>query len=513
MKNIVIVGGGTAGWLTALYAKKVYKNENIILIESEEYGIVGAGEGTTPNFMDFLVFLDISVYDLMQKCNGTIKNGIKFTNWSNKGGSYFHPFYSTSSASNDYNFNLKSNYLENYTEFSHYSAFFKKHKLKDYSFLEKTSNNFKIPFILNNETQELTKFAEVAMHFNATLLANYLKNIGQSRGIILKEGIVDKITNDSKGYISKLKVNKEEIDCDFVFDCTGFRRIIIGNHYKVNWKSHSKHLPAKKAMPFFLKMDKEIPPYTEAIAMDYGWMWKIPLQDRYGCGYVFDSNYISDEEAIKEIEKFLGFKPQYPREKPFDFFAGCYEKIWTKNCLAVGLASGFIEPLEATSIMQTIFVLKRFMSNAQNLEIKNDFVKEKFNKIFLEETNEIVNFLYLHYVTNKKNTVFWKNFIKNNLMPEEVNYILNICKEKVLINNFDLPKNAIFSSLSHHYILIGNKIISNKDIGKNAKFIIDEEKIKNYEYILKEQEKIIPQLLTHNNFIDIIKKHEEVKNF
>ena len=136
---------------------------------------------------------------------------------------------------------------------------------------------------------------------------------------------------------------------------------------------------SKKAIPFFLEMDKEIPPYTEAIAMDYGWMWKIPTQDRYGCGYVYDSNYISDDDAIKEIENYLGFEPQYPRKEKgaFSFSAGCFEDIWIKNCLSVGLSAGFLEPLEATSIMQTIFALKRFMSDKQNL-----YTNDRIRKIF-----------------------------------------------------------------------------------------------------------------------------------
>jgi tryptophan halogenase len=256
-------------------------------------------------------------------------------------------------------------------------------------------------------------------------------------------------------------------------------------------------------------MDKQIPPYTEAIAMDYGWIWKIPLQNRYGCGYVFDSNYISDENAIKEIENFLGFEPQYPRKKAgaFNFSAGCFEDIWINNCLAVGLSSGFLEPLEATSIMQSIIVLQRFMSDKQNLQTKNNFIKKKFNEIYLNETKEIVGFLYLHYTTNKDNTVFWKNFNKNNKMPEDISYILNICKDITLNENFNLF-NKIFPISSFNYILIGNKIINNEMMKKNSIFVLDDIKIQNYENILNNQKILIPKFLTHNDFIDIIVKGE-----
>lgn len=505
--NIVVVGGGTAGWLTALYAKKIYTENKIILVESEEYGILGAGEGSTPNLIGFLNFLEIPYTDLIKNCKATIKNGIKFTNWSEGSNNYFHPFFSNSQAANDYNFNLNSPYIENDASFAHYCASLKNHSLKDYSLMEKTSNKKLVPFIKNNDTQLMDQLAEIAIHFDAKLFANYLRSVGEKRGIIRKEGIVNKIFNNEEGYINKIKTEKEEIECDFVFDCSGFKRLIIGEHYKSNWKSHSEYLPAKKAIPFFLQMDKKIPPYTEAIAMDYGWMWKIPLQDRYGCGYVFDSNYISDENAIKEIENFLGFEPQYPRKEKgaFNFFAGCFEDIWIKNCLSVGLSAGFLEPLEATSISQTIIVLKRFMSEKQNLYTRNDFIKKRFNDFYLNETQEIVDFLYLHYTTNKKNTIFWKNFIKNNKTPEKIMYILNVCKDKVLTNKFDLPNNLVFPAYSYNYILIGNKIINNEIMKKNSKFILDDIKINDYKNIIKNQKIIIPKFLTHNDFIDIIK--------
>ena len=505
--NILVVGGGTAGWLTALYAKKIFPEKNITLVESEEYGILGAGEGSTPNLISFLNFLEISIVDLIKNCKSTIKNGIKFTNWSSDQSYYFHPFASGRQGSNDFGFTSENQYLENYTAFAHYCAALKNHTTKDYVFTEKYSKNMLVPYI-KNENNQIVEVSPVGIHFDAKLFANYLRLIGEKRGIVRKEGIINKIFNDKDDYIYKVKTEKEEIECDFIFDCSGFKKLIIGNHYKSVWKSHSDALPAKKAIPFFLEMDKEIPPYTEAIAMDYGWMWKIPLQNRYGCGYVFDSNLISDEDAIKEIENFLGFEPQYPRKEKgaFNFSPGCFEEVWIKNCLSVGLSSGFVEPLEATSVMQIILTLQRFMSDKQNLYTKNNFIKQKFNNFYLKETQEIVDFLYLHYVTNKTNTVFWKNFTKNNKMPEAISYVLEVCKDKVLFDNSDLTYNLNFRSLNYHYILIGNKIINNDIIKKNANFILNDFKKQQYENIINNQNIMIEQMLTHNNFIDIIKK-------
>jgi hypothetical protein len=208
-----------------------------------------------------------------------------------------------------------------------------------------------------------------------------------------------------------------------------------------------------------------------------------------------------------EIENFLGFEPEYPRKKgyAFDFSAGCFEKVWIKNCLSVGISAGFVEPLEATSIMQTILTLQRFMTDKQNLYTKNNSIKQKFNDIYLNETEEIVDFLYLHYTTNKNNTEFWKNFTTNNKMSQRILYVLEVFKDKVLVDNFDLLRNKVFSSKNYHYILIGNKLLDSDTMKKNAKFILNDIKKQDYKNILNNQDATIPILLTHNDFIDILK--------
>jgi tryptophan halogenase len=505
--NIIIVGGGTAGWLTALYAKKTYPNENIILIESEEIGILGAGEGSTPHLIGLFDFLEIPFSSLVKNCNATVKNGIKFTNWSNESDYFFHPFASNSTASNDYNFSLNK-YLEQDTGFSHIVSSKFKHTLNDYSFVQKISNNFLVPFVKNNEQLVLNpilKFDNVAnwsLHFDARTLAQYLRKIGELRGILRIEGIVNKIETDENGYINKLLVNNKYIDIDFVFDCTGFKRLIIGNFYNAKWKSHSNHLPAKKAIPFFLPVEKEIPPYTEAIAMNYGWMWKIPLQHRYGCGYVFDSDFISDDEAKKEIDNYLGFEVESP--KTFSFNAGCYEKVWIKNCLALGLSSGFIEPLEATSLWQLEDTLKLFFSLSNNILNKNKSSKNFLNNIYLKQTEEVVDFLYLHYITNKQNTIFWKNFTKNNKIPYFIDNVFKILKNKPIesldfynrLGNFHIP--------NYFYVLIGNKIITEVDLKKYLS-LMKQDKTDQYLNILDNQEKIISKCVSHNNFLNELK--------
>ena len=508
MKNIVVVGGGSAGWLTALYARKSYPEENIVLIESDDIGILGAGEGSTPSIINVLNFLEIPIYELIKECNVTIKNSIKFTNWSSSKKYYHHGFSSSHPASNDYNFYF-SHMDETDIPFSHIYASCFDHELKDYSLSLKISEQNKVPFLsptdfnFNNFANQ--SISDFSIHFDAKLFVKYLRKVGESRGITRKEGVVNNILSDEDGYINILQTDKENILCDFVFDCTGFKRLIIGNFYKSQWDSYSKILPANKALPFFLPMEKNIPPYTEAIAMKYGWMWKIPLQDRYGCGYVFDDNFISVDDAKKEIEDFIG--NDINSTKTFNFNPGCYKEIWIKNCIAIGLSASFIEPLEATSIWQFSNVLQNFFSLYNSINIKNQKTIDRFNKKYLLETECVVNFLYLHYITDKKETDFWKNFLKNTETPEQINYILSIIKERPIQDEIDftIPR-KMFPVASYYYIMVGNNLLDKNLLNSYTKFMKNNKEI-DYLKILKEQDYIIPNLISHNQLLS------EAKNF
>lgn len=503
--NVVVAGGGTAGWLTAIYVKKTHPSYNVTLIESQDIGILGAGEGSTPHLIQFLDYLGIPTSSLIRKCKTTIKNGIKFSNWNNNGTHYYHPFLSKSNASNDHNFPLDF-YAEQDSNFSHLYASMFGHEMKDYVLMQKMSDGMRVPFVKNKEKLDvyadpILNFSQCAawsIHFDARLIADFLKDYGISIGINRVEGIINKIEQDSDGYIMSVSTDTDTVPVNFIFDCTGFRRLIIGNTYNSQWKSHAENLPAKKAIPFFLDKEDRIPPYTESIAMNYGWTWKIPLQHRYGCGYVFDSDFISDEDAKAEVDRFVGHEVDSPRT--FSFDAGCYREVWIKNCLAVGLSSGFIEPLEATSIMQSILVLRRFVSSSYNFVTRTQGVIDKFNRKYLDETQEVVDFIYLHYMTNKKNTVFWENFTRNNKMPDFVRYIMEVCKDRPLYNDFDFTDKEIFKSYAYSYVLLGNGLLSNDQVSLFSRYLTYD-KSREYASILSNQDPLIDQCEDHSGFI------------
>jgi tryptophan halogenase len=358
-----------------------------------------------------------------------------------------------------------------------------------------------VPFIKKQEEnnknfRDFDIYNRFSIHFDARLFAMFLSKVGISRGIKVIDANVTSFETDDSDNITKVNLDREEpIDCDFIFDCSGLHRLVIGKHYKSKWISFSKHLPAKKAIPFFLDIDKEsIEPYTDSIAMEYGWMWKIPLQHRYGCGYVFDSDFITDDQAKEEVENFLGQKIVSPRT--FSFNPGHYEKIWNKNSIAVGLSSGFVEPLEATSIMQQMHSLKFIFSPIKDIfEMDIDHV-EKVNREYTKDCNEVLNIIYLHYMTDKTNTEFWKNFTVNNEMPESLKKDI----EEVNAYTHVEGKNNFFKSRSYYAIMDGNNIIDRTLLKK-----IYEEKLKKYHNTVKLENEAKAEeskkFISHSNLI------------
>jgi len=407
--NYTIVGAGTAGWLTALYVKKQYPDAEVNVIASREIGILGAGEGTTPLFIEFLKDIDIPISGIIKHAKGTIKNSIKFTNWNGDGKHYYHIFRDAlTKYENDVankNFDFRPYYLEKISQGDCFNDIQLSPIISEF-------NQVKIDKIT------LESYGEYALHFDANLLAQYLQTVGISRGIKLIDDEVININTDSHGYISSLYLKSGNTSTtDFVFDCSGFKRLIIGNFYKSKWISYKNHLPVNRAMPFFVQNDsKEVPPYTESIAMKYGWMWKIPVQGRYGCGYVFDSSFATDDEIKKEIEDYVGHEINVPRV--FSFEPGCYDEVCIKNCISIGLSSGFVEPLEATSIWIQVLMLNLWSKHKDDLNLRNKEAQNIFNSYTKCINKSVLNFIHLHYLSKRTDSKFWTTFsIKNKSLP------------------------------------------------------------------------------------------------
>lgn len=389
MKKVVIIGGGTAGWLTALVVNKFWNNSTITLIESSKIGILGAGEGSTPNFGRMLELLDITHTEFFKKTNSTIKSGVHLFNWTGEG------------------------------------------ELSKHLFSGKEPDTFN---------------KQYGYHFDARLVAEYFKEIAINRGVNWIDGDVDTIISDGE-LIKGLHLKDDSvIDLDFVFDCSGFNRIIIDGVHTEEWVSYKEYLMMNKAVTFFLpQLIKNIgveKTYTHMISMKCGWMFQIPLQHRWGCGYVFNDKYVSLDDAKKEIEEYLGHTINV--QKSFDFNPGTHIRSWIGNSISIGLSYGFIEPLEATSLMSTIMQLKRL------IDIKfNDYYKEKYNKWCYQINEQNLNFIRYHYLCERTDTPFWKECTSkpipsklqkildknNSLIPKTNKELLNMLElEEVSVN-------------------------------------------------------------------------------
>jgi tryptophan halogenase len=314
---------------------------------------LGAGEGAVPHLLSFLNNLDIDINEVINETNGSHKIGVSFENWNGDGKKYIHEFFSLD------------------TTFTYTDEYFAGYLLSKGIDLNNVIGAKILAYSNKAPMDKLgNPFTGYSIHFDSHLMAEFLKKKGLERGINLIEGIVTEVGHNNLNYINALKLQSNEIiNTDFVFDCSGFKRLIVGKFYEGNWVSYKDKLRVNTALPFQLPQSKEhIQPYTKAIAMKYGWLWQIPLQNRIGCGYLFDSSLIDIDSAKTEIEKHFNTDIQFG--KPIHFEAGYYSNTWINNCIAIGLSAGFSEPLEATSLLMTTYSLQLLKLNDLKFCIK-----------------------------------------------------------------------------------------------------------------------------------------------
>ena len=440
MNNFVILGGGTAGWITAIFVRRLFPDVNICLIESKQIGIIGVGEATTPHIVNFLKSHDIDPLDVIRETNGTIKNGINFENWNGDGKRFFHDF-----AERLQVFSIANVFGGDCDDFFKKILINKQLSFEEYIYQQKLAYGNKIDLNITN----------YALHFDSVKFAAYLENVGKQRNIEIIDDILQEPLLNEDGSIKSLKLESGKIvDCDFVFDCTGFARLLIGKLYKSKWHSYSDFLPAKKAIPFWLENKTDIAPYTSSIAMKNGWMWNIPLQHRVGAGYVFDSDYVSVDQAKEEVEEYLGHEIEV--RKVIDFDPGRFDQVWIKNCLAVGLSANFLEPLESTSLWLATSQLTNFKQFINELKDPDPRSRELFNKISRNEADEKAHFVYFHYLTKRNDSKFWQEFRLKNDTPEDFKELLELIKDSNIrhyqFNDIFTP--SVFPM--HSYLQIGN---------------------------------------------------------
>ena len=404
IQSIVIVGGGTAGWLAAATLGKIFKNSpvRIELVESNEIGIIGVGEATIPPFLASIRSLGIDEVEFIQATQASFKWGIKFEDWYQKGQSYFHPFGSIGRSIDGHELFQCWLKLQAEGDSTPLMAHSPEAMLSEHG-------RFFLPF---NAVNTPLAGAQYALHLDSVMVSQYLRKFAEKLGVKQVQGRVERVDTKPCGNIERIVLaSGEAFYADFFIDCSGFRGLLIEQTLHTGYEDWSHYLPCNKAVTVQTKNVAPPNPYTVATAREAGWSWHIPLQHRSGNGYVFCDKFCSEQQAIDTL--LTGLQgPRLTEPRVIPFVTGVRKKVWNKNCLALGLAQGFLEPLESTAIhlvTKTLALFVRMFPDKPGDPIQRD----EFNRRVLMDYQEIRDFLVLHYcTTQRRDSDFWRHCAK-----------------------------------------------------------------------------------------------------
>ncbi len=412
-QRVIIAGGGTAGWMTAAAISKVLqKVADVTVVESDAIGTVGVGEATIPTLLTYNRLLGIDEATFMRETNATFKLGIAFENWTDVQHRYIHSFGITGK--------------------DHWTAGFQHfwRRGKEIGVAGEFGD-----YCLELIAAEEGKFAHLpdlglnyAYHLDSSAYARFLRKMAEAHGTIRREGRIAKVNLTDLGDIASLTMDDgETIEGDLFIDCTGFRALLIGDALGVSYDDWSHWLPCDRAIAVQTASTKDPAPYTRSVAHDSGWQWRIPLQHRMGNGIVFSSRYKSEDDAkellLSTVEGETLTEPRVIR-----FETGTRRAHWHKNCIAIGLSSSFIEPLESTSIHLIQRSIMRLMQMFPQNGIKKSDVAE-FNQQTSYELEHIRDFIILHYnLTNRGDTPFWR-YLRHMDIPSTLQHRLDLFRE------------------------------------------------------------------------------------
>ena len=439
-RQVVIVGGGTAGWMSAALLAKITQGKlgDITLVESEEIGTIGVGEATIPAIKRFNRLLEIHERDFVRQTQASFKLGIEFVNWGRLGTRYFHPFGQIGDPIGRTAFHqfLTRRRLAGETE-----------SFEDYSLNAAAAklNHFATP----PRDDSLLSTLSYAYHFDASLYAAFLRRHAEGNGVRRVEGRIRHISQNAEtGFVETLTLESgQTISGDFFIDCSGLSALLIEKTLKSGFDDWSAVLPCNSAA--FVPSEKtgDVTPYTRSTAHTAGWQWRIPLQHRTGNGYVFCDAFASDEEATEKLLSRLEGKV-LAEPRVLKFTAGHSTRMWEKNVVSLGLASGFLEPLESTSIYLVQSALARLMALFPRGPVNSD-VRRKFNDDMNAEYECVRDFLIAHYkLTERDDTPFWR-MCRDMDIPERLKMRLDVFKEEGLLLEFpqDLFKDSSWFSV------------------------------------------------------------------
>lgn len=441
IKKIVIVGGGTAGWIAAAsLAKLLGKTLDICLIESDEIPTVGVGEATIPTLLSLHELLGINEQEFVAKTQGTFKLGISFENWRDRDQDYIHSFGFTGRdcwAAGFQHFWLKGQQLGIAKDFGEYCPELVAARQNKFAVAPKHGLNY-------------------AYHIDAGLYAKFLRELAEENGVIRQEGkVVDVGLDSHSGFVNNVVLaSGQVIEGDLFIDCSGFKGLLIEQALHTGYDDWSHWLPMNSAVAVQTESLGEPIPYTRSIARDSGWQWRIPLQNRVGNGLVFCDRYLSDDEGISTLMANIEGKP-ITEPRVIKFKTGTRRKHWNKNVIAMGLSSGFIEPLESTSIHLIQRSITRLMQMFPYDGIREPDIAE-FNSQMNFEIINIRDFIILHYhVTKRKDTPFWR-FCSSMEIPDSLQHRIELFKQTGRV--FQVPT-ELFGENSWTQVMLGQGLI------------------------------------------------------
>nr|MBA4769516.1 tryptophan 7-halogenase [Sphingobium sp.] len=444
--DIVILGGGTAGWMaaTALVTFMPSSRCRVRLVESDEIGIVGVGEATLPQMKNFNDALGIDEAEMMRATKGAFKLGIEFVDWGKKGARYIHPFGVHGPADMAHIFHhrwvktLRAGWESD---------------IQDYSFAVQAARMRRFDFPSKDQAAIESTFS-YAYHFDASLYSVFLRGIAEERGAIRTEGKVRDVVRDPQsGDVRSLTLESgQSITGDLFIDCSGFRSILLDKTLGVGWEDWSKWLPCDRA--FAVPSERgEFTPFTRSTAMEAGWRWRIPLQHRTGNGYVCSSSFIKDDDAAASLLRSVDAKP-LAEPRMLKFQAGRRVVSWDKNCVAVGLASGFLEPLESTSIylIQVAILQLLPLLPAKRIDPR---LRDEFNRLIDMEYERIRDFLILHYKLNTRDDAEIWRYCAAMEVPDSLRHKIELFRHGGIIPRY----HGLFSPPSWLSVFVGQGLV------------------------------------------------------
>jgi tryptophan halogenase len=486
IKKVVILGGGTAGWISAALIKKLLSSSvEVELVESDTIGTIGVGEATIPPIRLLNNVLGINEAEFIKATKATIKLAIKFENWKQQDHSYYHTFGAAGKS----------------LAFCHFH-----HLLKKSGQLEDDSQLWQ--YDLNYLCAEAGKFAQInakdpilelpyAYHFDAGLYAKFLNTFSQKMGVVRTEGLVESVVQcKNSGFIQTLILKGgKKINGDLFIDCSGFKGVLIQEKLKTGFEDWSQWLQCDRAIAVPSERFDKTLPYTLSIAHSGGWQWRIPLQHRNGNGIVYSSGHYSEQQATDILMNNLDSTP-LTDPKVIKFQTGRRYKQWNKNVIAVGLSSGFLEPLESTSIHLIQSAIVRLVHSFPHNGI-NDALVNEYNKQSEVEFEQIRDFLILHYhATQRTDSHFWQD-MRNMAIPDSLQHKIELFKEN---GRLFREQNDLFLESSWLQVLIGQGVIP-KDYHPIANSMSDTHIIETLAKIKKIKQEPIDKLPSHDEFI------------